>query len=710
MINTSGENQQVQDTQQRLESREAFYRQTLADILAFSTRLTRNSELASLYQESNALARRILRLDYSTLMILSDDGQSLVIRDAIGFPTSMINSFSLLKGQGLSTYVATEKKAAMVEDFRTEKRFEVPPVIFQQGITSAVSVPMMLGDNVFGVMIGHTRSRRIFPPEEIDLYQSIANQSAVAIKNVMHLQSLEDSEKRFRTLIDRAGDAFFLVDMDGILVDVNKRACQSLGYTREELLGMSVTDLDSLAAVDCLQAGIAANQPSEQYVTINSQHQRKDGSRFPVEVRIGLLTLHDGNYLLGMARDITERQQAESERQQLRTKLSQAQKMEAIGTLAGGIAHDLNNILTPIFGHLELARLKMDPDFPAARHLAEVQRAAERAAYMVRQILTFGRLDSGDMIPVEVHLIVKEALKLLRATIPSTIEIRQRIDPHCGAVRANPTQIHQVLINLCTNAYHAMRENGGILSISLQPIVLSANDLSNTISLRPGAYLQLKVSDTGHGIDQAIQEKIFEPYFTTKGLDEGTGMGLAVVHGVVTRIGGHVTVHSEPGRGTTFHIYLPVLEENLSPREAAHEGPMPGGTERILIVDDEEMVLNVEQELLTSVGYQVTVATTPGEALTRFREHPDAFDLVVTDMTMPGMTGMELARKIMAIRPEIPVILCTGFSDLTNEEAAKLQGIREYVTKPLVAQTFSRTVRNILDQERMSSPRLHSEI
>jgi PAS domain S-box-containing protein len=700
MMNSSGETQNDQSLPQRLESGEAFYRQTLADILAFSTRLTRNSELASLYQESNALARRILRLDYSTLMILSDDGQSLVIRDAIGFPASMINSFSLLKGQGLSTYVATEKKAAVVEDFRTEKRFEVPPVIFQQGITSAVSVPMLLGDNVFGVMIGHTRSKRTFAPEEIDLYQSIANQSAVAIKNVMHLQSLEDSEKRFRTLIDRAGDAFFLVDMDGILVDVNKRACQSLGYTREELLGMSVTDVDPLAAVDHIHAGIAANQPSEQYVTINSQHQRKDGSRFPVEVRIGLLPLHDGEYLLGMARDITERQQAEAERQQLRTKLIQAQKMEAIGTLAGGIAHDLNNILTPIFGHLELARLKMDPDSPAARHLVEVQRAAERAAYMVRQILTFGRLDAGDMIPVEVHVIVKEALKLLRATIPSTIEIRQSIDPHCGAVRANPTQIHQVLINLCTNAYHAMRENGGILSISLQPIVLSANDLINNISLRPGAYLQLKVSDTGHGIDQAIQDKIFEPYFTTKGLDEGTGMGLAVVHGVVTRIGGHVTVYSEPGRGTTFHIYLPVLEENLSPRKAAHEGPMPKGTERILIVDDEEMVLNVEQELLTSVGYQVTVATTPGEALTRFREQPDAFDLVVTDMTMPGMTGMELARKIMAIRPEIPVILCTGFSDLTNEESAKLQGIREYITKPLVAQTFSRTVRNILDQEK----------
>ncbi|MHB8808599.1 MAG: GAF domain-containing protein [Desulfobulbaceae bacterium] len=244
-MNTAEQNQTDQDAHQRLEAGEAFYRQTLADILAFSTRLTRNSNLASLYRESNALARKILKLDYSTLMIVSDDGTSLVIRDAIGFPSSMINTFFLLKGQGLSTYVATEKKAAVVEDFQVEKRFEVPPVIFQQSITSAVAVPMMLGDNVFGVMIGHTRSKRLFSPEEIDLYQSIANQSAVAIKNTMHFQSLQDSEKRFRTLIDRAGDAIFLADMNGKLVDVNKMACQALGYSREELLSMSVAMRES---------------------------------------------------------------------------------------------------------------------------------------------------------------------------------------------------------------------------------------------------------------------------------------------------------------------------------------------------------------------------------------------------------------------------------------------------------------------------------
>lgn len=699
-MNTSGENQTDQNTHQRRATNVAFYRQTLADILAFSTRLTRNTDLVSLYRESNALAQKILKLDYSTLMILSDDGTSLIIRDAIGFPSSMINTFSLLKGQGLSTYVATKKKAAVVEDFQTEKRFEVPPVVFQQSITSAVSVPMMLGDNVFGIMIGHTRIKRIFSPEEIDLYQSIANQSAVAIKNAMHFQSLQDSEKRFRALIDRAGDGIFLTDMDGKLVDVNKRACQSLGYSREELLSMSVADVDPLADLVRLQENLAA-QPSDQFITINSQHRRKDGSIFPVEIRIGLLHLHDSDHLLAIARDISDRQQAEEEQQQLRMKLIQAQKMEAIGTLAGGIAHDLNNILTPIFGHLELARLKIDPDSPVIRHLDAMQRAAERAGYMVKQILTFGRLDSGDISPVEVQVIVKEALKLLRATIPTTIEIRQRIDTHCGAVLANPTQIHQVLMNLCTNAYHAMRDKGGILSVSLKPIELGEGDLLKKI-IRPGRYLQLEVSDTGHGIDPAIQEKIFEPYFTTKNLDEGTGMGLAVVHGVVTRIGGYVTVYSEPGKGTTFHIYLPLIEDSFSPREIASEGPMPRGTERILLVDDEEMIRDVERDLLASLGYQVTVFATPQETLARFREQPELFDLVVTDMTMPRMTGMELAQKIMEIRKDIPVILCTGFSDLINEESARLQGIREYVTKPLVAQTFSRTIRNILDQERNS--------
>ncbi len=680
-------------------SRESFYRQTLSDILTFSTRLTRNVDLTSLYRESTHLAQKILDLDFSTLMILSDDNRSLIIRDAIGFSESMINTFSLLEGQGLSTYVVTEKKAAVVEDFRVEKRFEVPPVVFQEGITSALSVPMMIGDKVFGVMIGHTRGRRVFTSEEIDLYLSIANQSAVAIKNVMHFESMQDSEKRFRALIDGAGDAVFLSDMEGQLVDVNSMACQSLGYSREELLRMSVFDVDPQARDLDTREKLWSNLAPAEHKTILSHHRRKDGTVFPVEIRIGLLPLHDRNYILGFARDISERQKAENEKQDLMRQLTQAQKMESVGTLAGGIAHDFNNILTPVFGYLQLAMLKAEDDSELQSDLGEVMKAAKRAGELVKQILAFSRSESGDHYPFQVHVVVKEVLQLLRASIPRSIEMKTDIDTHCGLVLADPTQIHQILMNLCTNAYHAMRDPGGVLHVSLIPLKIADGDRPENSNLEPGPYLKLEVSDTGHGIDPRLQERIFEPYFTTKVTGEGTGMGLSVVHGIVTAIGGHIEVRSEPGRGSTFRVYLPVISESRLEKGTLPEGHIPRGDETIILVDDEESVVEVEMAMLTRLGYNVQTFTAPLEALERFRADPDKYDLVITDMTMPKISGDALAREILALRADMPVILCTGFSDLIDEESAKSMGIRAYVTKPVIMRSFGQTVRDVLDQK-----------
>jgi len=688
----------LQKKLQRLEAREAFYRQTLADILAFSSRLTRNTDLKTLYRESNALAQRILKLDFSTLMILNDDGKALIIRDALGFPSSMINTFALLEGQGLSTHVVTGKKAAIVEDFQTENRFEVPPVVFKHGIVSAVAVPMLLGEVVFGVMIGHTRTKHIFSPEEIDLYQSIANQTAVAIKNIMHFQSLQDSEKRIRALIDGGGDAIFLADMSGRLVDVNAMSCQILGYTREELLTLTVFDVDPLAAAIRPHETLWPKLSPEQHVTVTSRHRRKDGSLFPVEIRIGLLPLHDTNYVLGFARDITERQQAELERQKLQEQLIQAQKMESIGTLAGGIAHDFNNILTPIFGYLELAMLNLEADSPLMGNLNAVLEAAGRAHEMVKQILTFGRGDSEKISPIKVDAIIKEALKLLRASIPTTIEIRQDLAANCGYVLANSTHIHQVLMNICTNAYHAMKETGGILGVSLIPVSMPADDHLNQVEVKPGPYLLLEISDTGDGMDQATRKRIFDPYFTTKANGEGTGMGLAVVHEIIKKINGRITVHSEPGKGATFRIYLPVIEKFDSADEISPgDSVLPTGTERIMLVDDEECVRDIVEKMLSRLGYEVTTFANPTEALNFFSAQPDCFDLVITDMTMPKLTGDNLAQNIMQIRPDMPIILCSGFSDLINEESARKKGIREFVAKPVSLQPFSRIVRRVLD-------------
>ena len=695
----SADTKELLERLQQLETREALHRQTLADILAFSSRLTRNSDLKTLYGESNSLALKILQLDYSTLMLLSDDGKALIIRDAIGFPGAMIDSFSLLEGQGLSTFVVKEKKAAFVEDFATEKRFEVPPIVFKEKIVSALAVPMLIGDAVLGVMIGHTRNRRTFTPDEINIYQSIANQSAVAIKNVMHFESLHDSERRFRTLIDRAGDAIFLADMDGRLVDVNQMACQSLGYTREELLRLTVFDIDPAAEASNHKQNIWANLPTEQYVTINSEHRRKDGSLFPVEIRIGLLPLHGTDYVLGFARDISERKEAEKERQRLQAQLSQSQKMETIGTLAGGIAHDFNNILSAIFGYGEMVMHELPAESKAVHDIEQILVASRRAATLVQQILTLSRKSQHRLEPLEPYLIVKEALKMLRASLPTTIHIHEEIDTGCGMVLADPTNIHQIVINLCTNSLHAMENEEGTLSVRLCRKEMAGQALAER-AVAAGEFVVLSVSDTGHGMDRQTMERIFDPYFTTKEVGKGTGLGLAVIHGIVEDYKGFIEVESEPGQGTTFHIYLPALERDKPAAvEAAQKEDLPMGNERILVVDDEEIIVRLLQSGLSRLGYEVVGKTDSREALALVRNEPDRFDLVITDQTMPNLTGANLAVEIFKIRPEMPLILCTGYSSVVSEESALALGIKAYLAKPVERKLLAQTVRRLLDAE-----------
>ncbi|MBF0531137.1 MAG: response regulator, partial [Deltaproteobacteria bacterium] len=394
-----------------------------------------------------------------------------------------------------------------------------------------------------------------------------------------------------------------------------------------------------------------------------------------------------------------ERQQAEDEKAKLEKQLIQAQKMEAIGTLAGGIAHDFNNILAAILGYTELAMMDIPEGMAVRGMLEQVTKAGHRAKDLIQQILSFSRRTTQERKPIQLTFITKETLKFLRASLPTTIEIRQNFDPGVGTVLADPTQIHQVLTNLCANAAHAMREKGGILEVKLTQVDLDEQAAAQLEGLPPGIYQQLTIADTGHGMDQSIIERIFEPFFTTKGPGEGTGMGLSVVYGIVKDHGGAIKVYSEAGKGSVFHIFLPSVPATFEDISSVAIAPLAAGTERILLVDDEEALAAVGRGILMHLGYRVTSLTSSLEALEVFRTDPTAFDLILTDQTMPKMTGIELARAAMKIRPDIPIILCTGFSQQVSAEMALGMGIKRFLMKPLVLREVAEVIRVVLDNK-----------
>ena len=392
-------------------------------------------------------------------------------------------------------------------------------------------------------------------------------------------------------------------------------------------------------------------------------------------------------YLKG---EIEERKNAEK-------KLLQAQKMQAIGTLAGGIAHDFNNILTAIIGYSELGLFKKKMDDKQTRiSFEQINQAGERARDLVKQILTFSRKEDGKYSPVNIEPIIKETLNLIHATIPKNIEINTRINADSDLVLANPTQIHQVLMNLCTNAAHAMKDKAGVLSIVLENIHLSKKNQGPSVKLKKGQYLDLKVSDTGTGIKASNLEQIFDPFFTTKKPGEGTGMGLSVVHGIIERHGGTITLESELGKGSTFHILLPKID-NSKKTSTKTSREIPTGKERILFVDDEESITAISKEMLEEFGYKVTIKTNPTEAFKTFCDCPTIFDLVITDKNMPEMTGFELIEKILKIQPGQPVILCSGYSDRTDVEKAHSIDLK-LISKPLLMRELATSVREVLDQ------------
>jgi len=631
--------------------------------------------------------------------------------------------------------VVFDKTPLLVQDIATDSRIKKPNNP-QYGPTSFLSMPIVVQDDVIAVVnLSHKETKRVFDSndehicsimigeislalENAQLYAQIAEQEKDLQERTAEMDTIKDqlqqgiierkqaekglseSDEKYRSILETIEEGYFEVDLAGNLTFLNDSLCKIIGYPRNTLLDMNNQHYTTPETAKKMY-----NDFNQIYRTGHSVQQtnyeiiRKDGIKRIVELSCSLMK-DDQNQPIGfygIVRDISERLQAKEEKKKIETQLQQSQKMEAIGTLAGGIAHDFNNILSLIFGYTELAMGNLPEDSHARSDMNKLLQAGDRARDLVKQILTFSRHTEQEQKPILIQPIVKEALKLLRATLPTTIEIRQNIAT-TSMVLADPTQMHQVIMNLCTNAYHAMSEKGGVLDVSLTDIDLDAEFTTKHLNTYPGPYLRLTVSDTGQGIEEEALGRIFEPYFTTKGQNGGTGMGLAVVHGIVKSHGGIITVYSKPGKGSTFNVFLPRIEHAEADKETdIRLGKIPTGNEHILFIDDEPAIVDIGKGMLEHLGYTVEVRTSPIEALAAFKALSGKFDLIISDMTMPKMTGDELAKELMNIRPDIPIILCTGFSEHINEEQAKAIGIRKLIMKPFIMREMAEAIRQVLD-------------
>ncbi|MCP4713910.1 MAG: response regulator [Deltaproteobacteria bacterium] len=507
--------------------------------------------------------------------------------------------------------------------------------------------------------------------------------------------SRDDKEKPFRAMlgyaVEQAAETVMIISAEGLVQYINPAAEKLMGYSRDEVLGHNPF------------AGERGEYPRKFYreiweaicngVVWNGRITscKKDGSRCELETTISPIRDHAGSIIsyVSIGRDV-------SEEVRLQKHLQQVQKLEAMGQLAGGIAHDFNNILGAIIGFTEMAYYEASDDGTVKYDLERILEAGVRAKKLVKQIMAFSNNTPQKKAPVQICFIIQEALELLRSTLPASVEIRQDLDAATDLIMADSMQIHQMLTNLCNNAAQAMH-GGGVLEVVLSSTVLDAAVVERYPRLEPGPYMRLTVTDTGAGIPPNIQERIFEPFFTTRPPGEGSGLGLAVTHGIVEGHGGAISVHSKAGEGTTFHVLLPVFQE-----EVAGDGhslkPLPTGSEKILFVDDEQLLVIVGQKMLESLGYKVVATTSSPEALAVFQTDPDTFDLVITDQTMPAMSGIELAENITALRPGQPVIICSGFSEELTDAELSRAGIKKFIMKPITREQIAEVIRNVLDK------------
>lgn len=504
-------------------------------------------------------------------------------------------------------------------------------------------------------------------------------------------RELYEAKEEWERTFDAIGDMVTIQDADMNLVKVNKAICEEFNLPPEELIGKRCYDLFHDLDEPCKGCLDVLCDKSTKAAVFEIFHPKLNKTLL---VSRASIYNEDGGFAgaVHISRDITKQKQLEEQ-------LLRSQKMEAVGTLAGGIAHDFNNILAAILGFSDLALLALKEEAKVKEYLLSIKKSGKRARDLVSQILAFSRQAEVEKEAIDVAPLIKESLKLLKSILPTTISIKQNIESAAGTIMADPTQIHQIIMNLCTNASHAMEADGGILTVELSREEILDRRMVGNQMLEPGLYVKLMVSDTGHGIDEAMQERIFEPFFTTKEKTVGTGMGLAVVHGIMEESSGAIGVHSTPGKGTQFELYFPVVEGQSISQAPGIVPDLKKGEGYILFVDDEEDLVEMGEKILSFLGYTVASYTSSMEALEFFRNHADSIDLVITDQTMPGMTGVEFAKRLLEIKKGVPIILCTGYSASVSEDVAMQAGVREFVMKPLSVHQLSDTVYKVLQKK-----------
>jgi PAS domain S-box-containing protein len=547
---------------------------------------------------------------------------------------------------------------------------------------------------------GHHEPLPVYPNDETGKLAVEFNQFFKTI--VAQSEQLRQERERYQSLFEASPDAIFL--LHGVnIVDCNPASDLLFANDKNTLTNLSLLDLSPATQKHNENSEILAKKIIKQcehsaLQTFEWVHMASDGRLFDTEVRLKPFgTADDGEPLVvAFIRDITDEKTKQKQKAIREAHFYKAQRMEALGTLAGGIAHDFNNILSAIIGYTELTQLACRDNAKIQSYLFQLHAAGIRAKNLVQQILSFSRQSNSEKHPIDISRVINEALNMIRVSVPSTIEILQKNNSKGATVDANETQMHQIVMNLCANACHAMEKEGGLLEIDLIPVTISPRDFANYPDLSPGPYLKLAVSDTGYGISPEKMSKIFDPYFTTKTAGEGSGLGLSTVHGIVKDHGGSIKVYSELNKGSTFQIFLPLADADASLLSQTEE-KLPQGTETILFVDDEKLLTEIGKEILSGLGYTVETWTNSLDAYAAFQAHPEKYDLIITDMTMPKLTGEKLAFAVQKIRRGLPVILCTGYSSSLDTARLMNTGIRKVLMKPITLAELATTVRTVLD-------------